>query len=189
MCAKINRLGAILFDFRTSHLAVHFRIARSKASLAPERQQFEASASHSLVAPVERKSVLGGNARLTTGKCVAFDPAALRDSQGKALLPVAIDGRFTVTTPVSDPVKATSKNAVARLHAMGLEVVLLTVDNRGTADAVAREVGIDRAFAEALPEGKVDELRKLCSSDKVAHETLALRRRLDPVMGRAGRSS
>jgi Cu+-exporting ATPase len=68
---------------------------------------------------------------------------------------------------VADPIKATSREAIRRLHALGLEVVMLTGDNRHTAEAVARQAGIDRVVAEVLPEGKVAEIARLQSEGKV----------------------
>jgi Cu+-exporting ATPase len=62
---------------------------------------------------------------------------------------------------VADPIKTGSREAIARLRRMGLDIVLLTGDNRRTAEAVARQVGIDRVVAEVLPEGKVAEVRRL----------------------------
>ena len=62
---------------------------------------------------------------------------------------------------MADPIKETSRVAIHRLHRMGLEVVMLTGDNRRTADAVAREAGIKRLVAEVLPEGKVAEVKRL----------------------------
>jgi Cu+-exporting ATPase len=68
---------------------------------------------------------------------------------------------------VADPIKETSRAAIARLQRMGLEVVMLTGDNRLTAEAVAREAGIDRVAAEVLPEGKVAEVKRLQAGGKV----------------------
>ena len=139
--------------------------ARGLTPTRPER--FEAVAGHGLLAAVEGKTVLVGNARLMSTKGVAYDAAAVPSADGKTLLHVAIDGTFAGTIAVSDPVKPSSRAAVQRLHAMGLELVLLTGDNRSTAEAVAREVGIDRVVAEVLPEGKADEVRKLRGAGKV----------------------
>ncbi len=86
---------------------------------------------------------------------------------GKTILLVAVDGAYAGLLAVADPIKVTSKAAVGKIRAMGLEVVLLTGDNRGTAEAVAREVGIDHVVAEVLPEGKVAEVRKLRAAGRV----------------------
>jgi Cu+-exporting ATPase len=122
-----------------------------------------------LVARVEGREVIVGNARLLNSRGVTFDAAeAERTARaGRTTLLVAVDGAYAGLIAVSDPVKASSKAAVSRLRAMGLEVVLLTGDNRGTAEAVAAEVGIERVLAEVLPEGKVAEVRKLRAAGKV----------------------
>jgi Cu+-exporting ATPase len=78
-----------------------------------------------------------------------------------------VDGRLAGLIAVADPIKPTSRAAIARLRRMGLEVVLLTGDNRRTADAVAREAGIERVVAGVLPEGKVAEIERLQGEGKV----------------------
>jgi Cu+-exporting ATPase len=135
----------------------------------PKAESFEAVPGHGLVARVEGREVLVGNARLLSSKNVPFDAAVVERAAGagRTTLLVAVDGKYAGLLAVSDPVKPTSKAAVGQLHAMGLEVVLLTGDNRGTAEAVAREVGIDRVVADVLPEGKANEVRKLRESGKV----------------------
>jgi Cu+-exporting ATPase len=79
----------------------------------------------------------------------------------------AVDGALAAVLGVSDPVRPTSREAVARLRKMGLEVVMLTGDARATAEAVAREAGIDRVVAGVLPEGKVAEIERLGAEGKI----------------------
>ncbi|OGI38905.1 MAG: Cu+ exporting ATPase [Candidatus Muproteobacteria bacterium RBG_16_64_10] len=74
---------------------------------------------------------------------------------------LAVDGRLAGIVAVADPIKPDSKAAIARLHALGLKVVLLTGDARATAAAVARQVGIDEVIAEVLPEDKVKQIEAL----------------------------
>jgi Cu+-exporting ATPase len=81
--------------------------------------------------------------------------------EGKAPLYCALEGRLFAALAVSDPVKPTSRAAVARLRALGLEVAMLTGDDRRTAVAVGRMVGIDRVVAEVLPQDKAAEVRRL----------------------------
>jgi Cu+-exporting ATPase len=81
--------------------------------------------------------------------------------EGKTPVYVAIDGAFAGLLAVADPIKPEAKEAIARLKRMGLDVVLLTGDNRRTAEAVGREAGIDRVVAEVLPDGKVAEVQRL----------------------------
>lgn len=143
--------------------------AQNRGLSVPPATAFEAVPGHGLVATVEGHTVLVGNARLLTSRNVSFDTVAVERTAagGRTTLLVAVDGAFAGLLAVADPVKPTSKAAVERLHAMGLEVILLTGDNRGTAEAVAREVGIDRVLADVLPEGKATEVKKLRDAGKV----------------------
>ncbi|QAA93158.1 copper-translocating P-type ATPase [Pollutimonas thiosulfatoxidans] len=90
-------------------------------------------------------------------------------NDGKTPLYAAIGGRLAAIVAVADPIKATTPAAIAALHALGLKVAMITGDNRRTADAIARQLGIDEVIAEVLPEGKVDAVRAL----KAEHGQLA----------------
>ncbi|WP_193075113.1 heavy metal translocating P-type ATPase [Pseudomonas sp. FME51] len=89
--------------------------------------------------------------------------------EGKSPLYAAIDGRLAAIVAVADPIKKSTPGAIASLHALGLKVVMITGDNKRTAQAIARKLGIDEVIAEVLPEGKVDALRRL----KAEHGCLA----------------
>ena len=141
--------------------------AQARGLTVPPATLFEAVAGHGLSATVEGQAVLVGNARLLTSRGVAFDPKVVEAAAGRTVLLVAVGGKYAGLIAVADPVKPTSKAAVARLVALGLDVVLLTGDNRAAADAVARAVGIDRVVAEVLPVGKVAEVRKLQAAGAV----------------------
>ncbi|MDQ0272177.1 heavy metal translocating P-type ATPase [Cytobacillus purgationiresistens] len=88
------------------------------------------------------------------------------EKQGKTAMLVAIDGRYAGIVAVADTIKETSKEAIARLHNMGLDVVMITGDNTQTAQAIADQVGIKQVIAEVLPEGKAEEVKKLQQAGK-----------------------
>ena len=90
-------------------------------------------------------------------------------NEGKTPLYAAIGGRLAAIVAVADPIKATTPEAIAALHSLGLKVAMITGDNRRTAEAIARQLGIDEVIAEVLPEGKVEAVRKL----KAEHGQLA----------------
>ncbi|CAO0828704.1 heavy metal translocating P-type ATPase [Streptomyces microflavus] len=115
---------------------------------------------------IEGHTVLVGRPRLLADAGIALPPeltAALAESQeqGRTAVAVAWDGKARGVLGVADAVKDGSAAAVAQLRALGLRPVLLTGDNRAVADAVAREVGIDEVYAEVMPEGKVDVVKRL----------------------------
>ncbi|SCK17540.1 Cu+-exporting ATPase [Streptomyces sp. ScaeMP-e48] len=115
---------------------------------------------------VEGHAVLVGRPRLLADAGIALPPeltAALAESQeqGRTAVAVAWDGKARGVLGVADAVKDGSAAAVAQLRALGLRPVLLTGDNQAVADAVAREVGIDEVYAEVMPEGKVDVVKRL----------------------------
>ncbi|WP_312137450.1 heavy metal translocating P-type ATPase [Brevundimonas sp.] len=82
-------------------------------------------------------------------------------SEGKSPLYAAIDGRLAAIVAVADPIKESTPRAIAAMHALGLKVAMITGDNRHTAEAIARQLGIDLVVAEVLPEGKVEKVKAL----------------------------
>jgi Cu+-exporting ATPase len=92
------------------------------------------------------------------GFAVGIDRLA---DEGKTPLFAALDGKVAAAIAVADPIKPTSRQAVEQLHAMGVKVAMITGDNRRTAEAIGRALGIDQVIAEVLPEGKVAALHRL----------------------------
>jgi Cu+-exporting ATPase len=81
--------------------------------------------------------------------------------EGKTPMYIALDGVLSGIIAVADVVKQSSRDAIVKLQSMGIEVVMITGDNRKTAQAIARQVGIDRVLAEVLPQDKASEVKKL----------------------------
>lgn len=134
-----------------------------------EPTQFEALVGYGVRAVVDNKEVLVGTRRLMDNHAIEVqDTTAMQafEQQGKTTMIVAIDGVYAGLIAVADTVKDTSKAAIKRLHAMGLDVVMMTGDNEHTAKAIAEQVGITHVIAEVLPEGKADEVRKLQALNK-----------------------
>lgn len=134
-----------------------------------EPTQFEALVGYGVRAVVDNKEVLVGTRRLMDNHAIEVqDTTAMEafEQQGKTTMIVAIDGVYAGLIAVADTVKDTSKAAIKRLHAMGLDVVMMTGDNEHTAKAIAEQVGITHVIAEVLPEGKADEVRKLQALNK-----------------------
>ena len=111
------------------------------------------------------RKVLAGAARLMAERGVDVgvfgERAAEWGNQGKTPIFVAVDGRAAAMMAVTDPVKPSAVAAIAALHAQGLKTAMITGDNRHTAQAVARELGIDEVRAEVLPDGKVAAITAL----------------------------
>ncbi len=116
---------------------------------------------------VQGTAVVVGNAALLAEWEVhvsALDTEVQRLSdEGKTPMWVALDGQLAGVIAVADPLRDTSRVAIGRLHAMGLQVVMLTGDNERTANAMARAAGVDRVVAGVLPDGKVTEIKRLQS--------------------------
>ena len=94
------------------------------------------------------------------------DDAARLGGEGKSPLYAAIDGRLAAVIAVADPIKETTPEAIRALHDLGLKVAMITGDNRATAQAVARQLGIDEVVPEVLPDGKVTAIHALRSGDR-----------------------
>ena len=132
---------------------------------------FNAVPGHGVEASVEGKKLLLGNLRLMEDRDIALnglgEEAARLREQGKTVMFLGEDSRVTGVIAVADTLKSNAAEALARLQQMGIETVMLTGDNRRTAEAIAREVGISRVLAEVLPEHKAQEVKKLQSEGKV----------------------
>jgi len=126
---------------------------------------FESHPGKGVIGVVEGRQVAVGNAVLLSD--LGADPSPLESraaelaGAGQTTVFMAIDGRLAALLAIADPIRPTSAEAVARLRRLGLDVVLLTGDNRRTAAAVARAVGIERVVAEVLPDQKLEEVRRI----------------------------
>jgi Cu+-exporting ATPase len=136
-----------------------------------EPQEFKAIPGHGLRAVVEGKEVLLGNLRLMQERGIDLGGMEVRaetlSGQGKTPMFVAADGQLLGIVAVADTLKPHSKAAVEALHRLGIEVAMITGDNRRTAEAIAMQVRIDRVLAEVLPEHKALEVRKLQEQGKL----------------------
>ncbi|MGY6211846.1 heavy metal translocating P-type ATPase [Cytobacillus firmus] len=133
-------------------------------------QEFEAIPGYGIKAKVEGKDLLVGTRRLMGKYDINVHSAKLEmeklEENGKTAMLVAVDGQYAGIVAVADTIKETSRNAINRLKQLGIEVIMITGDNKRTAQAIAEEVGIDSAIAEVLPEGKAEEVKKLQNQGK-----------------------
>jgi Cu+-exporting ATPase len=145
--------------------------AKERSLPLSDAEGFEAKAGRGAVGRVNGSAVAVGNRKLMSELSVDVAPLAAQAERlaaaGKTAVYAAVDGRPAGVLAVADPIKPESREAVERLRRMGLETVLLTGDNRHTAEAVAAQVGIERVIAEVLPEGKVDEVARLQADGRV----------------------
>ncbi|MGI6188392.1 MAG: heavy metal translocating P-type ATPase [Caldicoprobacteraceae bacterium] len=127
-------------------------------------ESFEAIPGHGIEVIIQGKKMLLGNKKLMDDRNIRIplqNEADRLSEEGKTPMFVAIDGRLAGIIAVADVIKPSSGKAVEALHRMGIEIVMITGDNRRTAGAIARQVGIDRVLAEVLPQDKAEEVKKL----------------------------
>jgi Cu+-exporting ATPase len=145
--------------------------AQSQSVEVTEAQEFEAIAGSGVQAYVSHQWVQIGTHRWMTE--LGIDTKALQQEWerleylGKTVVWLAIDGNIEGIIAISDAVKPSSANAIRTLQKMGLEVVMLTGDNRRTAEVIAREVGIKRVIAEVRPDQKVAQIENLQAEGKI----------------------
>jgi len=145
--------------------------ARARGLPLADAADFEAVPGHGVRSQVEGRTILLGNLKLMRDRGLPLNGlegrAEALSQDGKTPMFVAVDGKVSGLIAVADTVKPGAREAMATLRAMGLEVAMLTGDNRRTAEAIARQVGVERVLAEVLPEDKVNQVRLLQQEGKV----------------------
>ena len=135
-----------------------------------EGSDFSAIPGHGIRVTINERVLLLGNIKLMKEEAIELSTfvqqADRLAEEGKTPMFVAKDGSFAGIIAVADTVKDSSQTAIARLHKMGIEAVMITGDNKRTAEAIAKQVGIDRVLSEVLPEDKALEVKKLQAEGK-----------------------
>jgi Cu+-exporting ATPase len=139
--------------------------AEAKGIPLVETTDFRSLTGKGVVGEVGGRAVVLGNTTLLPEQGISvLDTQARIDTlrgQGQTVMLVAVDGRFAGLLGVADPIRSTTQEAIHLLHADGLRVIMLTGDSRATAEAVARQVGIDEVIAEVLPQEKHAVVKRL----------------------------
>lgn len=147
-------------------------LAEAIVAYATEREsefvnvdEFSAIPGHGIQATIGGKQILVGNRKLMNDHDVIVsdyeDDMIQLETDGKTAMLIAVDGEYRGTIAVADTIKETAPQAIRELQEQGLEVIMLTGDNERTAQAIARQVGIDQVIAEVLPEEKADKVKEI----------------------------
>lgn len=144
----------------------------AKAGIAiAAAEKFDAVPGHGIKATINGRQVMLGNEKLMLDEGVSIDVLKQRavtlSGFGKTPVFVSVDGKIAGIIAVADTLKEDSVNTVKALHNLGIEVVMITGDNKQTGEAVARLAGIDRVLAEVLPEDKANEVKKMQAAGKI----------------------
>lgn len=147
------------------------RGAIEKGMTLGQVNKFNAIPGYGIQASVNHQNILVGTRKLMKQHNIILTEYVQRSMEkleldGKTAMLIAVDGKLAGIIAVADTVKETSQEAVARMKALGLEVIMLTGDNQHTAEAIAKQVGISRVIAEVLPEQKREEIKKLQKQGK-----------------------
>ncbi|MCK6077131.1 heavy metal translocating P-type ATPase [Paenibacillus silvae] len=167
----LQRVGAA--EYSSEHPLAEAIVSgiREKGLLLNAAESFENIPGYGVRAMVSDEEILVGTRRLLVDAQVEVPEEMLQqmnqlEEQGRTAMLVAARGQWAGIVAVADTIKDTSREAIARLQAMGIDVIMITGDNERTARAVAEQAGIGRVLAEVLPEGKAAEVKKLQESGR-----------------------
>ncbi len=146
--------------------------AMEKGAILRDVADFRALSGKGVAGKIDGKEVLVGNRMLFREKGIEYPESIRRallglEREGKTVVMVALEGRVAGLIAIADRIKGSAKDAVEELKRMGIKVAMITGDNRRTAEAVARNLGIDRVLAEVLPQDKANEVKKLQKSGEI----------------------
>ena len=141
------------------------KAAKNKKLKLSTATKFNVIPGHGIEAQVEGKKLLLGNLRLMRDRGLSLNgmkkEAGSLWARGKTVMFLGIDDQVVGAIALADTIKPKAKEALRRIHNMGIEMVMITGDNRRTAEAIARQLGIDRVLSEVLPEDKAQQVKKL----------------------------
>ncbi len=148
------------------------RGAEARGIALADAERFQAIPGHGITAEFQGRAILLGNRKLMRDRQVTGVERLIAkleefEGDGKTAMIAAVDGEAIGVIAVADTLKEYSAEAIARLRKMGLEVAMLTGDNRRTAEAIARRIGITRVLAEVLPDDKANEVKRLQRAGRV----------------------
>ncbi|GAA5193794.1 heavy metal translocating P-type ATPase [Ferrimonas gelatinilytica] len=173
---QVLRLAATLESGSEHPLALAILDSARESGLEPGKvSHFDAITGQGVQAEVEGKTLLLGNERLMRDRGIALEGAVERGqglaAEAKTPIYFAVDQKLAAIIAVADPIKADSVAAIRRLQQSGIRVVMLTGDNRATAQAVARQAGITEYFAEVMPEDKSAKVQELQGQGEIVGMT------------------
>lgn len=147
------------------------RYAKEKNINSKKVEKFSVIPGQGIEAIIDNKNLLLGNKRLMNENNIDIEILEEKSEQlarsGKTPMYISSDGNLYAIIAVADTVKKSSKEAIDRLHGMGIKVAMVTGDNKETANAISKQVGIDIVLSEVLPEDKAKEVEKLQNQGKV----------------------
>ncbi|MBI2405434.1 copper-translocating P-type ATPase [Candidatus Microgenomates bacterium] len=160
-------------EVKSSHplsLAVIEEAKKRKLKIPANVSKFKNLEGHGVEATVEGKHVLIGTVRLMKDRGVDIKPLQKEIdrllAEGKTIMILPINGKIAGVAAAADPIKENAKKAVERMEELGLEVAIITGDNQKTAEAIGKQLGIKRIFAEVLPQDKAKYVKKLQDEGK-----------------------
>lgn len=160
-------------EAKSSHplsLAVLEEVKKRKLSLMTKVENFKNLAGHGVEATVDGQAVLVGTLKLMTDQGVDVSPIQPDIdrllSEGKTIMILAVNKQIAGVAAAHDPVKKNAKQAILKMKELGLEVAMITGDNKKTAEAIGQQLGIERIFSEVLPEDKAIYIKKLQEEGK-----------------------
>ena len=159
-------------ESKSSHPIAKAIIAEAaKRGISPiEPSQFESFPGQGLRAIVNGKIILTGNAKIMIANKIPLEPAREAidrlSNEGKTFSLISIDGRVAGITGIADTVRINAKKTVSALQSLGIEVAMITGDHKKIAESIGKELGINRVFAEVLPQDKANYIKKLQDEGK-----------------------
>ncbi|OGM31394.1 copper-translocating P-type ATPase [Candidatus Woesebacteria bacterium RIFCSPHIGHO2_01_FULL_44_10] len=150
--------------------AVLEEVKRRGLKTSRQVEKFKNIAGHGVEAVVAGKEILVGTMKLMKDRNVDVSPLAKETEglllEGKTIMILAVDGKIAGVAAAQDPIKENAKMAVSLMKDLGLEIAMITGDNQKTGEAIGKQLGIDRIFAEVLPEDKAKYVKKLQDEKK-----------------------